>query len=175
MPELVVIGYDTPEKASEVRQKVLELQSEYMVDLADAVVATVDGKGRIKLDQLVHTWAVGATYGSFWGLLVGLLFLHPLLGVLAGAGAGLVSGALSDYGINDTFMKRVSGVLQPGQAALFVFARHLKGDRVVAALAPYGGTVIRTNLEMTDERRLRDALSNVQATAARDLPKGAAA
>lgn len=175
MPELVVIGYDSPERAAEVRQKVLELQSEYMVDLADAVVATVDQKGRIKLDQLVHTWAVGATYGSFWGLFIGFLFLHPLLGVLAGAGAGLVSGVLSDYGIDDAFMKRVAGVLLPGQAALFVFARHLKGDRVVAALAPYGGTVIRTNLETTDERRLRDALSNVQATAARDLPKGAAA
>ncbi len=170
MSELIVVGYESSAKAEEVRHKLLELQGEYMVDLADAVVATVDKKGRIKLNQLVHTWALGASSGSFWGLLVGLLFLHPLLGVMFGATAGLVSGALTDYGLNDTFMKKVATVLQPGQAALFVFARHLTGDRVVNALAPFGGTVIRTNLNTTDEQKLRDAFSKVQAAAASELP-----
>ncbi len=170
MSELIVIGYPTPVKAEEVRHKLLELQGEYMIDLADAVVATVDQKGRIKLNQLVHMWALGASSGSFWGLLVGLLFLHPLLGVVVGASAGLISGALSDYGLNDAFMKKVATVLQPGQAALFVFARHVTGDKVVNALAPFGGTVIRTNLNTTDEQRLRVALGQVQATAAKAIP-----
>ena len=170
MSELIVIGYPTAVKAEEVRQKLLEMQGEYMVDLADAVVATVDQKGRIKLNQLVHPWAIGASAGSFWGLLVGLLFLHPLLGVIVGASAGLITGALSDYGLNDAFMKKVATVLQPGQAALFVFARHVTGDKVVNALAPFGGTVIRTNLNTTDEQRLRDALGQVQATAAKAIP-----
>lgn len=171
MSELIVIGYPSAERAEEVRSKLLELQGEYMIDLADAVVATVDQNGSIKLSQLVHTWALGASSGSFWGLLVGLLFLHPLLGVLVGAGAGLVSGALTDYGLNDNFMRKVAGILQPGQAALFIFARHVAGDRVVSALAPFGGTVIRTNLNTTDEQKLRDALGKVQAGAASELPK----
>ena len=68
MSELIVIGYPSPEKAEEVRHKLLELQGEYLVDLSDAVVATVDQKGRIKLNQLVHMWALGASAGSFWGL-----------------------------------------------------------------------------------------------------------
>ena len=173
MSELIVIGYPSQEKAEEVRHKLLELQGEYMVDLADAVVATVDEKGRIKLNQLVHMWAVGASSGSFWGLLVGLLFLHPLLGVLVGAGAGLISGALSDYGLNDAFMKKVATVLQPGQAALFVFARHVTGDKVTSALAPFGGTVIRTNLNTTDEQKLRDALDQGLAAAAKSSPAAA--
>ncbi|MBK9078823.1 MAG: DUF1269 domain-containing protein [Hyphomicrobium sp.] len=169
MSELIVIGYGSPEKAEEVRNKLLELQGEYMIDLADAVVATVDKKGRIKLNQLVHVWAIGASYGSFWGLLIGLLFLHPLLGVLVGAGTGLITGALSDYGLNDDFMKKVAGILRPGQAALFVFARHVTGDRIVSALAPFGGTVIRTNLNTVDEKKLRDAFQQVQAGAANQL------
>lgn len=171
MSELIVIGYPTQAKAEEVRHKLLELQGEYMVDLADAVVATVDQKGRIKLNQLVHPWAIGASAGSFWGLLVGLLFLHPLLGVIVGASAGLITGALSDYGLNDAFMKKVATVLQPGQAALFVFARHVTGDKVVNALAPFGGTVIRTNLNTTDEQRLRDALGQVQVAASKTMPE----
>lgn len=168
MSELIVIGYPSPEKAEEVRHKLLELQGEYLVDLSDAVVATVDPKGRIKLNQLVHMWALGASAGSFWGLLVGLLFLHPILGVLVGAGAGLVSGALSDYGLNDTFMKKVAAILKPGQAALFIFARHVTGDKVTSALAPFGGTLIRTNLNSTDELKLRDVLAQVHAAAAKD-------
>ncbi|MFM9939364.1 MAG: DUF1269 domain-containing protein [Hyphomicrobiaceae bacterium] len=171
MSELIVIGYPTQAKAEEVRHKLLELQGEYMVDLADAVVATVDQKGRIKLNQLVHPWAIGASAGSFWGLLVGLLFLHPLLGVIVGASAGLITGALSDYGLNDAFMKKVATVLQPGQAALFVFARHVTGDKVVNALAPFGGTVIRTNLNTTDEQRLRDAFGQVQVAASKTMPE----
>lgn len=171
MSELIVIGYPSADKAEEVRNKLLELQGEYMIDLADAVVATVDQQGRIKLNQLVHTWALGASSGSFWGLLVGLLFLHPLLGVLVGASAGLVSGTLSDYGLNDNFMRKVASILQPGQAALFIFARHAAGDRVVNALTPFGGTVIRTNLNTTDEQKLRDSFGKVQAGAASELPK----
>jgi uncharacterized membrane protein len=163
MAELVVVGYESPEKAEEVRQKLLDLQKEYLVDVADAVVATKDEKGQVKLSQMVHLWSVGAASGSFWGLLVGLLFLQPLLGVVAGAAAGAIGGALSDAGIDDNFMKDVAQVLQPGQAALFVLARRVSGDRVVEALAPYGGRVIRTNLDTEQEQKLRDALAHARA------------
>ncbi|MBY0565156.1 MAG: DUF1269 domain-containing protein [Hyphomonadaceae bacterium] len=170
MSELIVIGYKTAEQAEKVRQQFLDLQSEYIVDLSDAVVATADKKGHIKLSQLVHPWAIGATGGSFWGVLIGLLFLHPLLGLAVGATAGLISGALSDYGLNDVFMKKVAKVLQPGQAALFIFARQLSGDRIIAALAPSGGEVIRTNLSSTDEEKLRAVLKRVHAETPSQAP-----
>ncbi|MEQ1492302.1 MAG: DUF1269 domain-containing protein [Terricaulis sp.] len=163
MSELIVIGYNSTDTAEKVRQQFLDLQSEYIVDLSDAVVATADKKGRIKLSQLVHPWAVGASGGSFWGLLIGLLFLHPLLGLAVGVTTGLISGALSDYGLNDGFMKKVAKALQPGQAALFIFARQLSGDRIVEMLAPSGGEVIRTTLSSTDEEKLRTILKQVHA------------
>ena len=64
--------------------------------------------------------ASGAVGGGFWGVLIGLIFMNPLLGLVVGAGAGAVAGALSDVGINDDFMKQLAEKLTPGTSALFV-------------------------------------------------------
>ena len=50
MPNLFVIGFDAPHKAEELCLKVQELQSKYVIDLRDMVVAVKDGKGKVKLD-----------------------------------------------------------------------------------------------------------------------------
>ena len=43
------------------------------------MVAVKDVNGRIKLNQLMNTTAAGAVSGAFWGTLIGLIFLNPLL------------------------------------------------------------------------------------------------
>jgi len=159
MSELIVIGYDTPETAETARTDLLGMAKEYLVDVADAVVATTNHKGDIKLSQMVNLWTVGGAGGAFWGLLVGLLFLHPLIGIIGGAAAGSLAGAMSDYGINDDFMKQVSSILQPGQAALFIMARNHASDRVISQLSSHGGRVIRTNLDTSQEQKLRAAFA----------------
>jgi hypothetical protein len=80
MSDLVVIAFPTEAKAEEVRQKLLAMQKEYLIELGDAVVAVKDGKGNIKLNQLINTTAAGAVGGAFWGSLIGLIFLMPLVG-----------------------------------------------------------------------------------------------
>lgn len=157
MTELLVIGYDSAETAEAARADLFKLSRNYYADIGDAVIATADEKGRIRLNQIVTPWLVGSASGSFWGLLIGLLFLHPLLGVMAGAAAGAVSGALSDFGIRDDFMKDVARVLKPGHAALFVLARTVSSDRIVEQLASHGGEVLRTNLGHADEEQLLKA------------------
>jgi uncharacterized membrane protein len=157
MSELIVISYGTPEKAEEARADLYSMAKEYLVDVADAVIATADREGKIKLNQMVNLWSVGAAGGAFWGLLIGLLFLHPLIGVLAGATAGALSGALSDFGIDDKFMKDVSAILQPGQAALFIMARASASDRVIERLGSHGGRILRTSLDRSQEGKLREA------------------
>lgn len=157
MSELIVIGYDNAEQAEAARTELFGMAKEYLVDVADAVVATADENGKVKLNQMVNLWSVGATSGAFWGLLIGLIFFNPLLGVAVGAGAGALSGALSDYGINDNFMKDVSDVLQPGQAALFMMVRQHASDKVIERLGEKGGGIIRTNLDTSKEADLRKA------------------
>jgi uncharacterized membrane protein len=162
MSELVVIGYNNQEQAEAGRKALFGLSREYLVDIEDAVVATAEADGQIKLHQMVNMWAMGASGGAFWGLLAGILFFNPLIGVAAGAGAGAVAGALSDYGINDGFMKEVASVLQPGQAALFISAKRATSDRVIDELKKYGGHIIRTNLDRTQEAALRAAFDVVR-------------
>ena len=80
MSDLVVIAFPTEAKAEEVRQKVLELQKEYLIELGDAAIAVKQPDGSVKLNQLVNTTAMGAVSGTFWGTLIGLIFLMPLAG-----------------------------------------------------------------------------------------------
>ena len=166
MSDLVVIAFPSEAKAEEVRQKLLDLQNEYLIELGDAVVAVKQPDGRIKLNQLFHTTAAGAVSGTFWGSLVGLIFLMPLVGAAIGAASGALGGALTDVGIDDNFMKQSAQVLQPGTAALFLLIRKMTTDKVLAALQGEGGTVLRTSLDHTNEQALRDALAAARSVAA---------
>lgn len=158
MSNLVVIGYDDPFKAEEVRLKLRKMQKDYLIDLEDAVVAVKNEKGKVKLHQAVNLTAAGAIGGGFWGSLIGLIFLNPLLGAAVGATAGAVSGALSDVGIDDKFMKDLAGHLNPASSALFVLVRKATPDKVLAELQGSGGKVLKTSLSHDDEAKLQAAL-----------------
>ena len=67
MNDLLVIAFPSEQKAEEVRQKLFELQKEYLIELGDAVVAVKEEDGKIKLNQMINTTAAGAVSGTFWG------------------------------------------------------------------------------------------------------------
>lgn len=162
MSTFVAIEYDDPHKAQEVRLALAKLQKEYLIDLEDAVVAVKNRDGKIKLHQAVSLTAAGAVTGGFWGSLIGLLFMNPLLGAAVGASAGAVSGALSDVGIDDTFMKSLAEGLQPNTSVLFVLVRKATPDKVIEEIKQYGGTVLQTSLSHEDESKLQAALDEVK-------------
>jgi len=151
MSTLVVVGYDDPYMAEDVRLKLRKLQSEYLLDLEDAVVAVKDEKGKVKLHQAVNLTADGAVSGGFWGSLTGLICLN--------AATGAASGALTDVGINDHFMKELAASLIPGSSALFVLVRKVTPDTVLEELKGTGGRVLKTSLSHDDEAKLQAALS----------------
>jgi uncharacterized membrane protein len=165
MATLVVIGYENELTAEEVRLKLLKLQKAYLIDLADAVVVVRDAEGKIKLRQMHNLTAAGAVAGGFWGMLIGMLFLNPLFGMALGAGWGAVSGALSDAGIDDNFMKQLAETLKPGSAALCVLIHSMTPDKVVEEIQQYGGTVLKTNLCHENEAKLQAALASGKTTA----------
>jgi uncharacterized membrane protein len=173
MSDLVVMVYPTQEKAEEVRKRLFQLQKEYLIKLADAVIATKSADGQIHLHQVVNTTAAGAVSGSFWGLLIGVLFLNPILGAALGAAGGALGGALTDFGINDDFMKRLSESIQPGNAALFVLIKEMTADKVVEQIKDYGGVVLKTSLDDAKELALRNALVSAAASHAAQPAAGA--
>ncbi len=158
MSTLVVIGYDDKFKAEEVRLMLLKMQKDYLIDLEDAVVAVKDENGKVKIHQMFNLTAAGAASGGFWGTLIGLIFLNPLLGLAVGATAGAVSGALTDLGIDDKFMKELAGNLTNGTSVLFVLVRKATPDKVLEELQGTGGKILKTSLSHEDEAKLQAAL-----------------
>jgi uncharacterized membrane protein len=159
MSTLVVIEYDDLFKAEEVRLSLMKLKKDYLIDLEDAVVAVKDQKGKVRLHQAVNLTAVGALSGGFWGMLIGMIFLNPLLGMAMGATAGAVSGALRDVGINDNFMKELAANMKPGSSTLFVLVRKATPDKVLDEIKGTGGKILQTSLSHEDEAKLQAALS----------------
>jgi uncharacterized membrane protein len=167
MSELVVIAFNGRDTADHVLNDLRSMQREYLVDLEDAVVVTRDAEGKLNLKQSVNLVGMGAmsggTWGALWGVLVGVLFMNPLLGLVAGAaagaGAGALGGALSDYGINDDFIKKMGETIGSDSSALFVLFKKVTLDKVLPEFHRYQGQVLKTSLTDEQEAKLRDALS----------------
>lgn len=159
MSTLVVVGYDDPYKAEEIRMKLQKMQAAYLIDMEDAVVAVKNAKGKIKLHQPVNMTAFGAANGGFWGALVGMLFLAPVVGLAVGAAMGAVSGALHDVGINDKFIKDLADTMKPNSSALFVLVRKATPDRVLEELKGTGGKILQASLSHEEVDRLQNTLA----------------
>ncbi len=171
MADLIAIVFESEQKAEEVRDLVLQMSKDYLIDIGDACIAVKNADGKVKLNQLMNMTAAGAAGGSFWGLLIGVLFLNPLLGVAAGAAGGAIGGALTDVGINDKFMKGLAAEdIQPGEAVLFVLVKKVTGDKVLERLQGVGGRVLQTSLDHTREERLREALAGHLANETNEQP-----
>jgi len=125
----------------------------------DVVVVTKDEKEKVKLHQAVNPPAAGAAGGSFWGMLIGMNFLNPLLCAALGARAGALSGKLSDAAISDDFIKELGATLTPGTSALFVLIRKATPDKVMEELKGFKGKVLKTSLTADKEETLRKVLS----------------
>ncbi len=163
MSTLLVVSYDNEFKAEEVRLHLLKMQKDYLVSVEDAVVAKKNKDGKVKLHQMYNLAAAGTASGGFWGLLIGLVFMNPLLGMAVGAGTGAVAGALSDVGIEDQFMKDLAENLTEDSSMLFLLLDKIVFDKVLDELKGEGGTIIQTSLSHTDEEKLRSALENKEA------------
>ena len=153
MSNLVVVGFDKSRKAEEVCLKLQKLQSEYLLDLADVVVAVKDEMGKIKLHHADNLIIDDAVFRGFCGSLANLIFLN--------AATAAASRALTDVGINDHFMKELAATLIPGSSALFVLTRSPSPDRnrLLEELKGLGGKILMSSLSHDYEARLQAALS----------------
>ena len=162
---LIVIGFNNEADAFEMRAALAKLQTQYLIEMADAVVVTRDAKGNVQLHQAFNLTAAGAVSGGFWGMLIGMLFLNPIVGAVVGASSGAVSGKLTDIGINDQFMKDLGATITPGTSALFVLVRKATPDKVLEGLKPFAGKgrVLQTSLTKDKEEELRAFIEAKQA------------
>lgn len=166
LADLICVAFDDPTTASRVLAELTSLQKEYLIKLSDACVVVRDAEGQVHLHQSVPLVKLGATSGgatgALWGGLIGLLFLNPLAGMAVGAGVGAASGALagklSDYGINDDFIRQLGSTIKPNSSALFLLVEKVTADKVLERFKDLRGTILQTSLPTEREARLRAAL-----------------
>ncbi len=157
MSDLVAIGYDSLATAQKVAGNISDAQKARVIELEDMAIVERQPDGKIKLHQPSSAGA-GAVGGALWGGLIGLIFFVPLLGMAIGAATGAAAGALSEYGVDDNFMKELGQSLEPGAAALILLVRKVSADKVLPEIKT-PGKVIRTSLDNESEQRLSDALA----------------
>jgi uncharacterized membrane protein len=161
MSDLVAIAYPDLATAQEVAANTAQLQKSHEIELEDLVIVERRADGKIKLHQ-PSLAGTGAVTGALWGGLIGLIFFMPLLGMAIGGAAGAAGGALSDYGIDDNFMKELGNELDEGNAALLLLIRKVSVDKVLPQIK-IPGKVIQTSLDKESEDRLSEALASAGA------------
>jgi uncharacterized membrane protein len=157
--ELVVIAFDDSSAADNLMAEISTLEKQYIVQLQDAAVITRAADGRYHVKQAVDIVGAGALGGAFWGLLVGFLFLMPFVGAAIGAASGALSGAFADMGIDQRFIEMLSGKLPPGKSAVVLIVEKATPDKVLEAIAGYGGTIVQSSLTADAQAKLQVALN----------------
>jgi uncharacterized membrane protein len=157
MSDLIVLQFNTEQGAMAARDRLMQLQKQELIQLADAAVVVRKSDGKPKVKQLHSLVGAGALGGAFWGMLIGLLFFAPWIGAAVGAMAGGLSGKFADIGIDDDFIKQVGNTIEPGHSALFLMVIQATEDRVIPEMKQLGATVLRTSLSKDQEAKLREA------------------
>lgn len=154
---LTVWRFDDADGAEAASRTLSELERQGALRLIDAAVVTWPlGARRPRASQVLTGAATGALGGSFWGLLLGIIFFAPLLGLAVGAATGALGGSLRDSGISDAFVQQVRDEVTPGTSALFVMTSDVDVDRVRDAFLSHRPTLIHTNLTPEQDAALRE-------------------
>jgi uncharacterized membrane protein len=160
MATLTAWKFATPDGADDALTKLDYLQDEALIQVQDAaVVSWESGRRRPKTRELHSTKKAGALGGGFWGLLFGLIFFVPILGLAIGAATGVLFGSMADVGISDSFIASVREHVTPGTSALFLLTSAAVIDRVKSEFGGTKAELISTNLSMDQEQRLREAFA----------------
>lgn len=154
MGELVVIAFENETGAAEMRDALIALQKQQLVTLDDAAVVVRLPDGRVQVKQAVSLVGAGTLGGAFWGLLVGLLFWLPWMGM---ALQGPAVEALGDYGLDEGFVKEVGSTIQPGHSALFLLIREATPDKMMDELGQFNGRILQTSLSQEAEAKLKES------------------
>ena len=160
MATLTAWKFPTPYGADAALEKLQGLQAQQLIQVQDAaVVSWEEGRKKPKTRELHSAKGAGALGGGFWGLLFGLIFFVPILGLAVGAASGALLGSMAKAGISDEFINTVRQKITPGTSALFLLSSDAVIDRVKAEFPASEAELMSTNLSAEQERQLREAFA----------------
>lgn len=152
--------FDTVDGAAKAEDMLISLSSQGLVQIEDAAVVEWElGKKKPKTRHLRHSNWKGAGKGGFWGLLLGLIFFTPGLGLAVGAVIGGLWAHSRDYGIKREFVEDVRTYVVPGTSALFLLISPISRETLFSEMKRLNlaATLIESNLTADEEKALREA------------------
>jgi uncharacterized membrane protein len=153
----MVIAFDHFDDARNAMKALRDLERGGRIRFEDTAIVERDPDGTVHVkNEVSGTTETAALVGAVIGSLV--TFAFPPLGLAVGAALGAVVGTSLDTGVSGDFIDDVKTTLRPGRSALFLVVKQAEADAVMAALRPYHGDVIQTNLDSEAEEALRDAI-----------------
>lgn len=152
------MAFDDATGAEKMRDKLIELQKQLLIEIEDAAVVVRRPDGKVKVKQAIDLVGTGAVGGAFWGMLIGLLFWMPWMGMAIGALSGALSGALTDIGVDDDFIKKVGSTIEPGHSAIFLLLRKAVYEKMAEQLREFHPKILQTSLSPEQEAKLKEAL-----------------
>ena len=163
MSTLLVFAFENETGAKDMVADIQALQKQQLITLLDAATVVRKPDGKVSIKQASTLVGVGALGGAFWGMLIGLLFFAPWLGLAIGAVTGAIAGKITDIGIDDDFIKEVGSTIEPGHSALFMLIESMTEDKVIEELSEHKAKLLRTNLSAEDDAKLRAAFGASEA------------
>jgi uncharacterized membrane protein len=159
---LWAIGYDDMGRAGQVRDEITRLgwEQHYLL-LEDVAVVVRHPDGSFTFDRKRFPGVANILACTTVGFLAGLVVAAPLAGATVGAllgGAGTTAAAAS-AGIDNDFILDVAGLMRPGTSALFVLDDEGDMEVILRAIRGLGGTVLKTNVDLEQAKRVQSALA----------------
>lgn len=131
MSELLVLAFDQEQDAYGLRGALRLMTDQGLVELEDAAIVVRRQDGTVKIDQLGSLVGKGSLGGGVLGLLLGITFLAPGIGLAIGAVAGGLIGKFKDIGVDDAFIMEIGSTIEPGHSALFLLAKDRLSDEAL--------------------------------------------
>jgi len=130
----------------------------------DVAVVTRSKHGSIRVHS---TWAqddsvvgAGTGVGALTGAVVGMLFgpAGAIAGAMTGGSLGFLFGASADMAMDDPRLDDFAEALVNNSSALILVGQDAALEEFTAAVTPYGGRVIQTDLNEDDIKAIRKEL-----------------
>ena len=163
-------SFDHSENQAQWAFKEIErLVKEGKMAVESGTIVVKEEGGKVKLRK-TSEWTAksGARRGAFWGLLVGLIFAGPLLGLLGGLGLGALIGGKKHQLIDRDFMKQLGESMKQNEAALFLLIE--EGDaETLKQLQSFDATLITTILTDDAKEAISHASKDEEVMAALEI------
>jgi uncharacterized membrane protein len=175
MATLLAITYPEEDRAGQAMESVNWIDFDRLVDVKGACWVSKDEEGVKVHPRSQHVAGKGAAGGAL-GLLVGGLFGLPVIGLAAGAAAGIHRARQRDDGIDDAFVAAVGEQLESGGSAIFVlFEEGASTAKAARQLARFGGTAHSSDLPSDRLARFQTMLDQANPDSLRTAGDGSSA